>query len=230
MENIIKRCIYCNYHDLYEVSPTQKKCKKCGKKFSVKRLETEKKIISLFCQNKTALEASETLHVNYKTLLEKYGDIRKILTHELERLHQKNYGEFSEYEEYYYLPKQKRGKIKYLFDAIGILGMLYQDRVFTLVLPDQFSHLKDESLSKETNFAYMKEYARYLNRYKIIHYKKFDNKLIEFWVFLEKELEKFKGVSKENFIYYLKECEFKFNFEEEQREDFLWKIWLEHIR
>jgi transposase len=35
---------------------------------------------------------------------------------------------------------------------------------------------------------------------------------IEFWSYAKKRLLKFHGVSKDNFIYYLKELEFRYNF------------------
>jgi transposase-like protein len=45
------------------------------------------------------------------------------------------------------------------------------------------------------------------------------SKINDFWNFLETYLRKYKGVKSENFIYYLKEAEFKFNYtQEEQRE------------
>ena len=103
--------------------------------------------------------------------------------------------------------------------------MIYHDLVYTLLLPDQFSHIKNAQ--KDIKITYMKEYAKHLNRYKIMHFEKFDSRLIRFWIFLEENLLHFKGVSRENFIYYLKEYEFKFNYTKEEQKKILWKEWLE---
>ena len=176
-----------------------------------------------FCKDMSANECAKSLHVNYKSVKDRYMDFRKLALLHVENIYSKNHAEFSEYDEYYFLPKNKRGKVKYLFEAVGILGMVYNDFIYTLLLPDQFSHIRNEN--DEMKITYMKEYAKHLNRYKIVHFEKFDSQLIRFWIFLEKKLQHFKGVSKENFIYYLKEYEFKFNYEEEQKE-ILWKLWL----
>ncbi len=223
MENKnFKTCIKCHSSALYKVSNTQVKCKKCGKKFSLKKLELDYKIIEYFCNDYNANVTSELLHVNYKTVYERYTDLRKLAFEHLEQIYSSNAHKFVEYDEYYYLPKTKRGKVKYLFDSIGILGMVYDNFVYTLILPDQFSHLKENC---DINLAHLKEYSRFLNRYKIVHFQKFDNLLIRFWVFLENFTDKYKGIEKKNFIYYLKECEFRFNYEKQKREEILWDLW-----
>lgn len=229
MEKFLNKCVFCSSKDLYKVSNTQYKCKKCGKKFSSQKLQIEHKILVAFLEGKSAVQASIFLHVNYRTISNKYMDFRKLLTSYLEKIHEQSQYRFNEYDEYYYLPKKKRGKVKYLFEAIGILGTIYEEKIYTFILPDQFSHLKKERSNKETNLAYLKEYAKYLSRYKIVHYSKFDNILIHFWAFLESSLDIYKGISKEYFIYYLKECEFKFNFKKKEQEQILWQLWLETL-
>lgn len=220
-------CIYCGHKKLYKVSSTQVKCSSCMKKYSIKKLLMEFKIFNLFCEDMSVKECSETLQINYKTVQERYEIIRKLIIHFLENRYYKNNSTFSEYDEYYYLPQIKRGKVKYLFEAIGILGMVYEDKIYTLMLPDQFSHL--EATNNETNIAYLNEYAKYLNRYKIIHYQKFDNLLIKFWVYLEKQTNRFKGINRENFIYYLKELEFKFNYPKEEQKSIVWDLWIKNL-
>ena len=61
----------------------------------------------------------------------------------------------------------------------------------------------------------------------MVHYEKFDSKIIRFWVFLEKKLLHFKGINRENFAYYLKEYEFKFNHKKEEQKEILWKLWID---
>ncbi len=223
------KCIFCGEKHLYIVSSTQYKCSTCKKKFSTKKLQKDFDILVCFCENMSAKETSKTLHVSYKSVKERYEFLRQIIVVYLEEVYQSRNIEFSEYDEYYYLPKNKRGKVKYLFDAIGILGMVYAQSIYTLMLPEQFTHLKEYQEESDVNHAYLKEYARFLNRYKIVHYKKFDNLLISFWVYIEQEMGRFKGVSKENFIYYLKECEFKFNHKNEDIKNILWKLWLKRV-
>ena len=218
-------CPFCGSKRLYKVTQTSFKCSTCRRKYSLKKLEKDFTIMDYFCKNLSVNECAKSLHVNYKSVKDRYMDFRKLALLHVEDIYRQNRVEFSEYDEYYFLPQNKRGKIKYLFEAIGILGMLYNNSIYTLLLPNQFSHIKDGL--DDVKITYMKEYAKYLNRYKIMHFEKFDSQLIRFWIFLEEKLLHFKGISKENFIYYLKEYEFKFNNTKEEQKKILWKAWLE---
>lgn len=208
-----KQCIFCGQTKLYEVSSTQYRCISCKRTFSHAKQATEMQILNAFIANQSAHECATHLQLNYLTVSKTYHKLRLLLIEHSEALYAEQTNTFSQYDEYYFLPTYKRGKPKYLFDAIGILGMLYGKRIHTLLLPDQFAHLKnleDTSIEKET-------YARYLNQHKVAHYESFDNALVDFWHFLENWLDHFKGIKKENFIYYLKEAEFKFNYNKEEQ-------------
>jgi transposase-like protein/DNA-directed RNA polymerase subunit RPC12/RpoP len=218
-------CPFCGSKRLYIVTKTSFKCSTCRRKYSLKKLEKDYKIMFYFCENISANECATSLHVNYKGVKDRYMDFRKLLLLHVEKKYSQNRVAFSEYDEYYFLPQNKRGKVKYLFEAIGVLGMVYNNSVYTLLLPDQFSHIKDAL--DDVKITYMKEYAKHLNRYKIMHFEKFDSQLIRFWIFLEEKLLHFKGISRENFIYYLKEYEFKFNHTKEEQKEILWRLWVE---
>lgn len=221
-------CPFCGSKQLYIVSKTTIKCSTCKRKYSTKKLEIDLKCIEYFSNDISAKECAESLHVNYKTVKDRYMDLRKLITLHVEEQYISQETLFTEYDEYYFLPKNKRGKVKYLFDSIGILGQVYNETVYTIILPDQFAHLRKGALiNSDTNFAYLKEYSKYLNRYKIVHYKRFDSKIIRFWVFLEEKLLHFKGISRENFAFYLKEYEFKFNNEKDEQTKILWKLWID---
>ncbi len=208
-----KQCIFCGQTKLYKVSSTQYRCITCKRTFSHAKQAQEMHILDSFITNHSAHECAKLLDLNYLTVTKTYHKFRLLLIAHSEALYAEQTNTFSQYDEYYFLPTCKRGKPKYLFDAIGILGMLYGKRIHTLLLPDQFAHLKnleETSIEKET-------YARYLNQHKVAHYESFDNALVDFWHFLENWLDHFKGIQKENFIYYLKEAEFKFNYDKEEQ-------------
>jgi len=219
-------CPFCGSKRLYIITKTSFKCSRCKRKYSFLKLEKDKQIMEYFCKDISANECAKSLHINYKSVKDRYMDFRKLLLLHVEAKYNQNHTEFNEYDEYYFLPKNKRGKVKYLFDAIGILGMVYDSCVYTLQLPDQFSHIKNAH--HDLKITYMKEYAKFLNRYKIVHFEKFDSKLIRFWIFLEDKLLHFKGISKENFIYYLKEYEFKFNHDLDEQKNILWGLWIKN--
>jgi len=212
-----KVCIFCGHTKLYEVSTTQYRCVTCKRTFSHAKYAQDMAVLECFIDNYSAYECASLLGINYLTIAKKYHKLRLLIITYSEALYSKQTETFSQYDEYYFLPTSKRGKSKYLFDAIGILGMLYEKRIHTLLLPDQFAHLQnleETSIEKET-------YARYLNQHKVAHYESFHNALVDFWLFLENWLDHFKGVKKENFIYYLKEAEFKFNYTKEDQHTIL---------
>ena len=214
-------CIFCGHFKLYEVSSTQYRCVQCKRTFSHVKYAKEIEIIEHFIANKSAYECSALLEINYITVKKIYQKLRLYIMHYTESLYTELTHSFSQYDEYYYLPTSKRGNALHLFDAIGILGMLYGKQIYTLLLPDQFAHLKNldkNSIEKET-------YARFLNQHKVAHYESFSNALMDFWNFLEEWMSHFKGIKKENFIYYLKEAEFKFNYTKEEQRLILETLW-----
>ncbi|OHE11694.1 MAG: hypothetical protein A2329_04155 [Sulfurimonas sp. RIFOXYB2_FULL_37_5] len=162
--------------------------------------------------------------LNYITVKRIYQKIRILLVNESEETYTNHEKSFSQYDEYYFLPKNKKKDIRYLFDAIGILGMSYGNSIYTLLLPDQFEHLKQLSQDELETTSYKEEYAKYLAQHKVAHYETFDNQLQAFWKFLEEFMLHFKGVSKLHFIYYLKEAEFKFNHTREEQKVILDKL------
>ncbi len=206
-------CIFCQSTQLYNVSKTQFRCATCHKTFSHAKYATTRAILECFIHDKSALECSKELSLNYATVTKLYQKCRLCIASYLETLSQEHTKSFTQYDEYYFLPTKKRGNPQYLFDSIGILGMLYDDYVYTLLLPDQFAHVKhleDDSIEKIT-------YARYLSHTKVAHFESFETPLNHFWRYLERWMEHFKGVNRENFIYYLKEAEFKFNHSKEEQ-------------
>ncbi|MBE0490958.1 MAG: hypothetical protein IBX44_01760 [Sulfurospirillum sp.] len=223
MKNLsIYKCVYCSSQHLYKVSATQYKCVTCRKKFSAKKVQFDLQVIATFCDGINAQKASQILGVNYKTVQSRYKDFRLLITNFLEQQYQNRKEEFDEYEEYYYLDANKRTNITYISDAICILGMSYGTNIYTLLLQNPFAYAKNDHTIDPLTLI---EYAKYFNRYKIIHYEKFDNILVRFWLHVEKSMRQFKGVSYKNFIFYLKECEFSFNFERQKREQILKELW-----
>ncbi|WP_263832778.1 hypothetical protein [Sulfurospirillum oryzae] len=220
-----KQCIFCGNKVLYSISKTQYRCVTCKRTWSHAKYAKEMNILDCFIDNKSAYECATLLKLNYLTVAKSYQKLRLVLIGHSETLYAEQTDSFSQYDEYYYLPTCKRGNPKHLFDAIGILSMLYGKRIHTLLLPDQFAHLKnleENSIEKET-------YARYLNQHKVAHYESFENALVDFWIFLENWLDHFKGIKKENFIYYLKEAEFKFNYEKKEQRLILEALWRKNL-
>ena len=206
-------CKNCKNQTFYTLADDYKKCKKCAKKYSLKKLKRDEDIINGFLQNITALELSKNLGLNYKTIKNRYDEIRAKIPQLLEDEYNSLPKDYSEYEEYYYFTqKQKSKNIKSLYEAINIIGFYSNEKVYTLLMPN-LKHRR-ESLSGS-------EYEEYLNWHKIYSKESYKTKLYDFWKYLEENLKKYKGIEEAYFFYYLKECEFRFNYSKEEQLEIL---------
>ena len=67
-------------------------------------------------------------------------------------------------------------------------------------------------------------FEEYLNWHRIYSKESYKTKLYDFWKYLEENLKRYNGISYENFFYYLKEYEFKFNYDKQNQEEILNKL------
>ena len=201
---MIKRCPYCDNRHLYNLQDNYKKCSSCKKKFSIKKLETDITVIEFFCNQISANKCAKLLNVNYRTIKNRYNIFRKLISNYLEENYQTLPKDNSSYEEFYYFnDKQKKEKKKSLYEAINIIGFYSNKKIYTLLMP---------RLPLYNNEEDNKTFENYLKWHRIFSKDSYSTPLNIFWKYLEKNLRKYKGIDDENFFYYLKECEFKFNY------------------
>lgn len=220
------QCIYCRHTKLYELKSAQLKCAKCQRKFSAKKIKTDAKLIECFCEDITAYEASRQLDVSYVTVKKKYELFRQLIANFLEDEYKDK--EVVEYDEYIYLEKSKKKIKENIFDAQNFLSFHYDDRVYNLLMPS-LAKYKSQFLQDGAEDIYFKEFSKFMMFNKISKTKKRENLITQFWLFFEDAILKYKGINRENFFYYLKEIEFKFNYEKEVRTGVLKKLYFSHI-
>ena len=91
------------------------------------------------------------------------------------------------------------------------------------------SRYKNEFLDAGAGDAYFKEFSKFMMLNKISKTQKRENLITKFWNFFELSILKYKGVSDENFFYYLKEIEFKFNYTKEEQLQILKNLLYKYI-
>ena len=175
-------CPYCDHHITYTLKTAQKKCAKCLKKFSEKKILFEKKVINLFTEDYTINRCVKEHNLNYTTIKNKYENYRKSIASFLEDEYKNQ--EVKEYDEYIYLAQSKQ-KIKE---------------------------------------NYFKEFSKFMMLNKISKIQKKENIIASFWIFFEESILKYKGINKDNFFYYLKEIELKFNYSIKEQRNILYKL------
>ncbi|NPA73435.1 MAG: transposase [Epsilonproteobacteria bacterium] len=208
------KCKYCENETFYTLKNGYLKCKVCKRKFSPKKIEKELNILECFCKGLNALECSNKTSLNYLTVKKRYDLFRKKIALFCEENFQGK--EVIEYDEYIYLEKSKKKEQSKIFDAVDFLTFHYENKIYNLLLPS-LNKYKNELLSDGIDQAYYKEFSNFMMFNKISKLQKRENLIVKFWNFFENEIVKYKGVKRENFFYYLKECEFRFNYDEKSR-------------
>ena len=186
-------CVYCGHYILYKLKDGNYKCAKCKRKFSPKKLERKAKILKGFLDGLNPNEISQKYNISYATVVKEIKNIRIVMAQicEDEFLKKENIKEF---EEYIYIPKNKNIK-----SAQNFLTIDFGGKIYNIML----SSLKNYDFDE-------REIKKMLKQSRII--KIYEKKLIKnFWEYFEDSIKKYKGVSEENFFYYLKEAEFRFN-------------------
>ena len=117
------KCKNCNNQTFYTLQNGYIKCKKCAKKYSVKKLQKDEAIVKAFCENQNALETSKELKTNYRTIKDRFDEYRHKIALYLEDEYNSSIKDYSEYEEFYYFKQRdKNKKKKNLYEAINIMG------------------------------------------------------------------------------------------------------------
>ena len=205
-------CQNCNNTTFYTLANDYIKCKTCAKKYSLKKLQKDDLIIIQFCENKNALKISKELELNYKTVKDRFDIFRKKIALFLEHEYNHSIKDYNEYEEFYYIKeREKKKKKKSLSEAINIMGFYSNKKVYTLLMPK----IGRRAFDIEDGFI------QYLNWNKIHSLNSHQTNLNIFWKFLEDNLKKYKGFEEDNFFYYLKESEFKFNYTKDEQIEIL---------
>jgi len=203
----MNKCSSCNNNKFYTLANSYIKCTKCKRKYSLKKIQKQKDLINKFCQNKTALETSKLLKLNYITVSKKFKELRILIIEYLDQNYQRIKHYSNEFDEYIYTKNDE------IYKAHNFLTFNYNNYIYNLMLPNlyKFNHFykEDTSLSK---FLFHNKIAKLESKNSLIN---------DFWLYFEEFIKKYKGVDKKNFILYLKESEFKFNHKKEDQEDIL---------
>lgn len=221
----INRCIYCEGR-LYDLAKGMKKCARCTKKFSPQKVQRELRCIEAFCEDSSALALSDALGISYPTALTYYRRFRELIVQHLDDAYNDRTEEVKEFDEYIYLEASKRHERRNIFDAHNFLTFDYGGKVYTILLPS-FARHKQQFLNDGLESLYYEEFSRFLRLHRIAKLEKRKNSITAFWEFFEDHILRYKGVKAENFVYYLKEAEFKFNYPKTVQQKILTRLWFQ---
>lgn len=206
------KCIYCDHPQTYVLGDELLKCTKCLRKFSPKKIAKEQKVLSIFIEGLNAREASKLTCMHFLTIQKNYQNFRKTITQYSDIQYKLNAHKVDEYDEYLYLPKSLKNFDKNIHKLQHFLTLSYDKKVYNLMMPT-IQHFQHDLKNEQEN----KLLSKYLRFNKVAKLKTRENTITKFWAFFETFILQYKGVSDEQFIYYLKEAEWRFNYEKEEQ-------------
>ena len=199
------KCIYCEHPYTYALADKQRKCSKCKRKFSPQKIAREKRLETLFIEGVNATEASTRTGMHFATVQKYYEGFRKNLTYYADEMYQRNSHRVTGYDEYLYLPKSLKVENN-IHKLQHFLTMSYENKVYNIMMPRAKRSLLD---SEDTQAQ--KLLLKYLTFNKIAKLTKAQSTITQFWDYFETFICQYKGVSDEQFVFYLKEAEWRFN-------------------
>jgi len=213
------------------------RCKGCkrdyrplqGTRFSLLRISPSQwlALIKLFELSTSARKASQEVHLNYKTTLRAYDILRRIVGEDLARNDEVLMGEL-EADEAYFGGKRKGNRGRGAGGKTIVYGILERGGNVSVNIVQDVSA---ESLMTETvkrvrrgSIVYTDKWRGYdslmfcgykhLNidhRYKFKQGKVYINGIERFWSFAKERLIKHHGISRQKFLFYIKEMEWRYN-------------------
>jgi transposase len=209
------KCVYCQHHHIYLLSDGLQKCGRCKRKFSPAKLKRENRLLECFWQEMPITQASELCDVHYLTARNYYLKIRRAIAVYSDKIYHQHLHLVSEFDEYFYLPKSLKGTHDTVSKIENFLTLCFEEKVYTIMMPSpmRYTNVMDEALI-----------GKFLRYHKVIKLQKSINAITAFWDFFEDFILKFRGVSHDEFYYYLKEAEFLFNHTKEEQIKILRKL------
>ena len=220
-----ERCPFCN-GAFYHLGDGMKKCSSCRRKFSLKKVTRDRDLIASFCRGETAHAVAKVRGLNYQSVTSRYGTLRLMAAEHLETAYGAYRDNVAEFEEYIYLEASKRHDKRNIFDAHNFITFDYGGQVYNLLMPS-LHRFKQGFLDDGLEELYYEEFSKFLRIHRISKLQKSKNTITAFWNFFEHFITRYKGVRPENFVYYLKEAEFKFNYTESEQYEILRRRWFE---
>jgi transposase len=203
------------------------------------RLSTQKvnKILRYFCEDLTATQTARLVGVQRNTVNDWYQTFRAEIAHfQEEHVHQSS-GSFELDESYFGGPRKKRHaedrrkRGRGAENKVPVFGIKKRDdgTVYTKIIENAtratlFPIIKD-LIKQKDSVIYTDKFRTYdglvfdgYKHYRINHSKTYSNRkgnhingIENFWSFAKLRLSRFHGLSRTNFNYHLKECEFRYN-------------------
>lgn len=226
-----RKCVFCGHRKLWKTRRKYLKCRYCKKQKGLRKLRRELSIVVGFTEQQSALALAKELGLSYHAVTRVYQRIRELLFHLCEVEGARLKGEI-EIDESYFGGRRKGDRGRGAAGKSIVFGLLERDgRVYTTVVSNVSAETLLEIIRRKTrkgsvyytdSFRSYNSLRQYGKHHRLNHSKVFArrgrnhiNGIEGFWSFAKHKLYNYHGVSKSNFVLYLKEMEWRFNHRKE---------------
>ena len=226
-----RKCIFCDKYGLYRLADKRIKCKRCNKKYSLTKLKRDLLILYYFYLEISARKSSKELKLNYKTIQSRFMQFRKFIADYCNKGTKKMNGEV-EIDESYFGGKRKGQRGRGAENKAIVFGILERKgKVHTVIVQDVSAETLMTEIKNKTrkgsvfytdgwkSYASLEQYGKHniIDHEKELVDKNHNhiNGIEGFWSFAKERFHKYHGIDKQNYPFYVKEMEFRFNHRNE---------------
>ena len=234
------KCIFCDKYGLYRLADKRVKCKHCNKKYSLSQLKRDMQILYYFYIEVSARKTAKELNFNYRLVHRKFMQFRKKIAGYCNQEAKKLNGEL-ELDESYFGGKRKRKRGRGANNKAIAFGILERKgKVYTIIVENVKAETLMEAIESKTkkgsvfytdgfrSYADLKQYGKHNvirhDKDEFAKKKNHINGLEGFRSFAKERFHKYHGIDKQNYPFYLKEMEFRFNHRNESVLNLLFDI------
>ena len=203
-------------------------------------------LIEHFVAGATARCAASLVGINFKSAAYYFQRLREIIAHQLEQASSEVFGGEIEVDESYFGGKRKGKRGRGAGGKVPVFGLLKRGgRVYTKIIPDASSATLLPITERKVipdSIVYSDSWRGYnvldvsdFKHLRINHSvlfaegKNHINGIENFWNQAKRHMRKFNGVPRQNFVLFLKECEWRFNNPNPQTQLIQLKQWGDSI-
>ena len=240
-----KTCIFCDKYGLYKLRDKRVKCKHCKKYYSLTKLKRDMLVLYYFYLEISARKTSKELNLDYGTIQSRFMQFRKRIAGYCNAEAEKLNGEL-EIDESYFGGKRKGQRGRGAKNKTIVFGILERKgKIYTKIV----ENVSKETLMKEIENKTKKGSVFYTDGWKsyasLEQYGKHniidhDKELVDknhnhingiegFWSFAKERFHKYHGIDKQNYPFYVKEMEFRFNHRNESVFNLLFDICIRRL-
>ena len=235
-----KTCVFCDRYGLYKLADKRVKCKHCNKYYSLRKLKRDVLVLYYFYLEISAKKTARELRLDYETIQSRFMQFRKKIAVYCNQEARKLNGEV-ELDESYFGGKRKGNRGRGAHNKTIVFGILERKgKVYTKIV----ENVSKETLMKEIENKTQKGSVFYTDGWKsynsLEQYGKHNiikhdedkfadnhnhiNGIEGFWSYAKERFHKYHGINKNNYPFYLKEMEFRFNHRNENVFNLLFDI------